>query len=521
LARYAGYWYYFIHFREVVLDLDKLQFNAIVRSGWQAIDLGFLMASTWWRQLFVVGALPPILLFLPLLILFSDHPFWAAFIIWWLKPFWERLPLFFGSRRVFGEESGPAEILWQTRSIYLKDAIPWLLWRRFSFQRAFDAPVTVLEGLTGKTRSSRLNVLHGKYSDIALGNQLICFCFELIFCFGIAAIILFFVPDDFSFKVFDRVEELTLAGQWLYIVCWFIAMILIMPFHSMAGFALYLNRRIELEAWDIEITFRNLANRKQQSTHNVVQLMSAALLAILITIGTPSPSNAEVNHDNASANQLIEEVLQGEDFGQEITVRKWRFKNLIEENEDKIPEWLINFIEWLEKNVKFGDESNDGNFLLTAAAWLKVLLVALAVLLFVYLFYRFRGPLHRLKRSGKTESTPDVLFGLDVRPESLPDDIPAQVMAFWRDNRHRDALGLLYRASLSGLIEQHALAFKSSHTEAECAALVKARGIESLSRYFAGLTRVWCHLAYGHELPAIEAIEELCEGWSSEMVHEL
>jgi hypothetical protein len=113
------------------------------------------------------------------------------------------------------------------------------------------------------------------------------------------------------------------------------------------------------------------------------------------------------------------------------------------------------------------------------------------------------------------------MFGLDVRPESLPDDVPAQVMSFWRDDRHRDALGLLYRASLSRLIVQHALAFKSSHTEAECAALVKSRGIDSLSNYFAGLTRVWCHLAYGHELPEIEAIEKLCDDWSAEMAYAL
>ena len=496
------------------MNLDKLQFSASVRSGWQAIDLGFMMASIWWRPLFVVSAIAPLLLFIPLVIIFSDNPFWAGFVVWWLKPFWERLPLCLGSRSVFGEESGPIEILWQTKSLYLKDAIPWLLWRRFSFQRAFDAPVTILEGLTGKGRRSRINVLHGKYSDIALANQAISFCFELIFCFGIATLILFFIPDDFGFDAYDTVEELTLAGEWLYTICWFSAMILIMPFHTMAGFALYLNRRIELEAWDIEITFRNLAQRKQQSSGKIVQLMSALILAITMTLTTPSNSYAAINHNNASANQLIEDVLQGEDFGQEITVRKWRFKDVIEENQDKIPEWLIDFIEWWENNVDF---SGVGDSLITTAAWLKVLLIALATGLFVYLLYRFRGPLKRFHRGEKSEAKPEVMFGLDVRPESLPDDIPAQVMSFWQGNRHRDALGLLYRASLSRLIEQHAVAFKSSHTEAECAALVKTRGIESLSDYFAGLTRVWCHLAYGHELPANEAIQKLCDDWALEM----
>jgi len=500
------------------LNLDKLQFNASVRSGWQAIDLGFLMASAWWRSLFIVGAIPPTLLFILLAIFLSDHPLWVAFIIWWLKPFWERLPLFFGSRNVFGEESGQGAIPWRTKTLFLKDAIPWLLWRRFTFQRAFEAPVTVLEGLTGKARRSRLNVLRGKYGDIALSNQVINFCFEWILSFGIVTLVLFFIPDDFDFGVYDTVEELTLAGQWFYTVCWFIAMTLVMPFHTMAGFALYLNRRIELEAWDIEITFRNLVHRKQQATEKIVQFISVALLGLIITIGTPSTSHADVYHDKVSASHLIEEVLQGEDFGHEITVRRWRFRDVVEENEGKFPEWLIDFIEWLIKNIDF---SGPDDSIITTATWLKILLITLAVSLFVYLLYRFRGPLKRLRRSEKSVSTPDVMFGLDVRPESLPDDIPAQVMSFWRDHRHRDALGLLYRASLSRLIEQYALGFKSSHTEAECAALVKACGIDSLSYYFAGLTRAWCHLAYGHEIPAQEAIEKLCGEWTTEMAHAL
>ncbi|MFV2030989.1 MAG: DUF4129 domain-containing protein [Gammaproteobacteria bacterium] len=496
------------------MNLDKLQFRASVRSGWQAVDLGYLMASAWWRQLFVFGALPSVVVFIPLFIILFDQPYWAAFIIWWLKPFWERLPLYFASRRIFGEDSAPGEIFLQTGSLYKKDAIPWLLWRRFSFQRAFDAPVTVLEELKRKPRSSRLDVLHGKYSDVALANQFISFCFEWIFSFGIAALLFFFIPDDFGLEIYDSVDDLNLAGQRVYTLYWFIAMTLVMPFHTMAGFALYLNRRIELEAWDIEITFRNLANRKRQSTKSIAGVLATVLLALLLITATPSTSYAAIDHDGASAGQLIDEVLKGEDFGQEKTVRKWRFKNLIEGNEDKIPEWLIALIEWWEKNVKFSSADETPG---TAAAWLKIALIALAILLAIYLLYRYRGSLARRKGKQKIDSAPELMFGLDVRPESLPDDVPAQAMELWRGGQHRDALGLLYRASLSRLIEQYAVAFKSSHTESECAALVRAQGIDSLSQYFAGLTRIWCHLAYGHESPEKGTMQELCDGWTQEM----
>ncbi|MDH3387651.1 MAG: DUF4129 domain-containing protein, partial [Gammaproteobacteria bacterium] len=73
---------------------------------------------------------------------------------------------------------------------------------------------------------------------------------------------------------------------------------------------------------------------------------------------------------------------------------------------------------------------------------------------------------------------------------------------------------------LSRLIDKYELAFRASHTEAECAALVRARGIDSLSDYFWQLTSVWRRLAYGHQLPAAEMVRSLCDGWKTELSRE-
>ncbi len=151
---------------------------------------------------------------------------------------------------------------------------------------------------------------------------------------------------------------------------------------------------------------------------------------------------------------------------------------------------------------------------------LKIILVVLFLGLAIYLLNRYRGPLSRLGRGMPTEKAPEVLFGLDVTPQSLPPDVPAEVMRLWGEGACRDALSLLYRASLSRLIDKYQLAFRASHTEAECAALVKARGIESLSDYFWQLTGVWRQLAYGHRVPASEAVQDLCRGWTSELSDE-
>lgn len=194
------------------MNLDKLQINACIRSGWQALDLGLLMARAWWRILFAASLMPMLPLMTVLLAVFWQSPFWALFVLWWLKPFWERLPLFIASRLLFGEKP---EVWSSMRSFPLKDILPWLLWRRFSVQRAFDNPVTVLEELKGKERRQRLRVLHGKYSDVALANQLVSFCFECLLAFSLVLAFDFFVPDSFGIRFYDNFDDLTLTGEWI------------------------------------------------------------------------------------------------------------------------------------------------------------------------------------------------------------------------------------------------------------------------------------------------------------------
>ena len=492
------------------MNLDKIQINACLRSGMQSLDLGFLMANAWWRSLYFAGAVPALICFIPLLIYFFDDPFWAGFIVWWLKPFWERMPLYVASRRLFQDEPTYAEIVGRTRRLLLFDMLPQLLWRRLSLQRAFDAPVTVLEELKGSDRSRRLKVLHGRYTDVALGNQFICFCFEIIVMLGLIILALFFIPDSMAMELFDSFESMTLTAQWTWIVFGFVAMTLMMPFHTMAGFALYLNRRIELEAWDIEINFRNLANRKRQATTGVAAAMMAFLLSAVLVF-TP-PADAAISHDRESASALIKEILDGDDFGKEEMVEVWRFgsceaEELEEEEDEPIPDWLIDFFDW--------DLDLSGT-----ASLLKILLVLGFAALVMYLVYRYRGPLGFAGRIPRKEEAPEVLFGLDVRPESLPSDVPTEVLAIWRDGQYREALSLLYRASLSRLIDRYEMAFRASHTEAECASLVAEQGIESLSRYFTDLTNVWRRLAYGHQVPPEETVQALCAGWSKEMTDE-
>ena len=67
------------------------------------------------------------------------------------------------------------------------------------------------------------------------------------------------------------------------------------------------------------------------------------------------------------------------------------------------------------------------------------------------------------RRGGAVLIHAAILFGLDVTPASLPADVPAQAMQLWADGLCREALSLLYRTSLSRLIDHHQIAFRASH----------------------------------------------------------
>ena len=182
--------------------------------------------------------------------------------------------------------------------------------------------------------------------------------------------------------------------------------------------------------------------------------------------------------------------------------------------EEEFPEWMIELAEW---SVRLAEWSAG---LTGVAAALKTLLIALAVGLAIYLLWRFRGPLGRLASRRREPAAPAILFGLDVSPQSLPPDVPAEVMRLWRDDADREALSLLYRATLSRLIDRYQLGFRSSHTEAECAALVEATGRASLADFFHRLTDAWRQIAYGHQRPRDDTLRVLCERWTRELAGE-
>lgn len=178
------------------MNLDRLAVNARPRSSWESVDLGILLARRHWLQMTALWLFPAALLFLVLGLIFPGSPGWVIFAIWWLKPVFERLPLLVASRQLFGERMDNREALSHFRRANGRDWLAWISWRRLSFTRAFDMPLTVLENATGRARATRLSLLHRKAASTASWLHIVGVHVEMILGLGVMALVYTLLPEQ-------------------------------------------------------------------------------------------------------------------------------------------------------------------------------------------------------------------------------------------------------------------------------------------------------------------------------------
>jgi hypothetical protein len=107
------------------------------------------------------------------------------------------------------------------------------------------------------------------------------------------------------------------------------------------------------------------------------------------------------------------------------------------------------------------------------------------------------------------------VLGLDIQPDSLPDDVSAAALELLRAGRLRDCLSLLYRASLSSAVHRFGVAIGAHHTEREVLGAVRGALDESRARYFADLVTTRQRVVYAGEVLAPDAVLPLCAGFST------
>jgi len=530
------------------VQLEALNIALRSRSSWEAIDLGFGLVRRHARDIYTAWFLTVLPLFLFLSVALQDHPWLVPLLFWWCKPFYDRVVLFVLSRAIFDERTTARQALGAVPGLLRTGLLSQLTLLRIpSFTRSFTLPVWQLEGLRGRIRRRRQGVLQIRARPYAVWLTLVCVGFEFIVWLGLYGLIWLLLPAHLDFDLPDLLFRDDPA-YWVSAVqagMYFLVVSLIEPLFVAGGFTLYLNRRTQLEGWDIEIVFRRLAQRlaalRAQAAALFLAPLAALLLAALLTLGLPAPVQAQegqaqvgqaqeqqtqelptreepgeepaavgetVNPTRLSADRAagtIEAVLAAKDFGHQREVLRWRFKPREDDGKNT-----------REDSPEFGEFFEDLAELLAtltrASLWF---LLGLAVLLLIVYRDRWLGLITGRRRRQPGYRPPDTLFGLDLRADSLPEDIAAAARTLWQAGRHREAMSLLYRGALAALVHREGLALHDSHTEGDILALARQAISAPRHQYLAELTGVWQLIAYAHREPESTQSQRLLAQWQT------
>ena len=296
------------------MNLDAVTIAIRPRRPWEAVDLGVLMAKRWWWLLTKVWLTVALPIWFALSFIPQDYILWQVVIFWWLKPVMERPLLYILSHAVFDQAPSYASAVGQILKLVFRKIIITLTWRRLSPSRSMNLPVDQLEGLSGGRRSDRLSVLDREDSGPAFWITLLGFIFEFILAASLLGIAYMLVPRAVDVDLYGLfIEREYTWFNLLQNTMYFCALTLVAPFYVAMGFALYLNRRIKLEAWDIEISFRRIAQRHAKEAARKAQLggsVSALLFAALLTFTSffvsPDLQAQSDGHNSASEHTVTD-----------------------------------------------------------------------------------------------------------------------------------------------------------------------------------------------------------------------
>ena len=513
------------------MRLEQMTVHLRARSAWEAVELGTALvrshAAMIWK--------PWLLVTLPLFVALNvaawamDSIWLAGLLMWWLKPVLDRIPLFVISRATFGATPSLRETLVAQLRWGWKPLLHYLTWRRFSPARSLFLPIDLLEGVQDARLRERRRVLGGAVYGNAALLTLVFLNFELALVLGCLGIIFLFVDVENWLEALRLIWSLLVEDPqwWAQIVanalCW-ISMSVLEPFFIGAGFGLYLNRRTQIEAWDVEIAFRKLRTRLAAAASPFVLalfLLGAGLPALRAQERDPAPKPSPALSCPITIPDESEQTAEPPTlpivFG-ESRVDERRFSKAVDKAYlDPLLNAKRTQVTWEKRNKTKAKprKSPDmswlsavGTIFAFIAEWGLWLVVAiLVVLLLVSMRYWLpwmRGPLGRRKPLLSEVETEALQI-----PETLPDNVPAEARRLWAQGKPRHALALLYRASVETMAGRAEIALPPGATESECLRASRRMPDSEDRNLFARVVKVWQFAAYAQRLPAPDEFEEL------------
>jgi hypothetical protein len=508
---------------------------ALRRRGlWEAADSGLLLwrrnlgyfipffAIPFWLSAFGLLFLSMSKTILPFG-LFGNFPLGRAWVVlWWLNPLFDRFILHVAAARYFEPHSSFPSLFRGLPGSLFRGLPGDLLWRRFSPWRAVMMPLRVLEGPAVRSRGAwrrvadRKRALSGGGFHFCIFLTAWCHLLQWILIAGEILFVLL-ISRQFNVTLPDLGNLLEMGGLYFYTL-WCVNYLVAESLYVCMGFGLYLNSRVEVEGWDIELLFRQFTARRRK----------AAALALLVLIlpgpvgvfgqsgpdPAPGPLLPPAVGESMPAESL-KEILRSS-MGGERKVRTIRFKN-----EDRA-------------DLVSGFPSNSAPF-----PWLvffrTLLILASSALVLICGIY-----LYRRMRPGLPPESPENLVS---RKAPAPEFLVEEAGRLHRRGLVREAWGLCYRASLGALTRYRLIRFPAGATEYRCLALYQGGYVDGETNSyadgaadgetnsiadgeadgtaggFADLIRHWVALAYGGITPPDGAFDAAL-AWASSLCGE-
>jgi len=210
----------------------------------------------------------------------------------------------------------------------------------------------------------------------------------------------------------------------------------------------------------------------------------------------------------AQVDEAVEVVKADPNLATQRTMKTLKWASKPQQSSGRWPawlEWFFHLFGWI--GALFGWMAQSGRVLV----WVIAVVLAALLLIYILRVVRSRG----LPEAAGKFVAPSHVRDLDIRPESLPDDIGGTARGLWDKGEHRAALALLYRGLLSRLVHVHSVPIRDSSTEGDCLELAKSRVSDEIYLYTSSLVRIWLRAVYGGEEVDTNQVLALCAGFAA------
>lgn len=241
------------------MQVDALVVRLRPRAAFEAADLGARLcqqAASSVYGCYIATAVPLIVL----CIASFDVAGWLpSLALWCLKPWLDRTILFVLSRAAFGQPTSLGELWDAQRQVWWRQLALTFTLQRLSPWRSFTQPVYQLEELSFLKARRRVRQIR---SESTRGATLVTSAFasaETCLTISLISLVFWLAPSAQTPSVgalFTGGPGVSKLMLLVPSVAYALAVLFLEPFYVAAGFAMYLNRRAELEAWDVEQELR-------------------------------------------------------------------------------------------------------------------------------------------------------------------------------------------------------------------------------------------------------------------------